>query len=323
MTENGTVRFGLIGCGDIARKRVAPAIVELSNCELLTVNRGRAELARAFAEEFGARRWHSDWQDAVRDPEIDAVYIATPVYLHAEQAIAAAEAGKHVLCEKPIALNAAEGQKMVDACRANGVRLGVAYYRNFYPVVRRLKEIIASGEIGTVIQAQINVFSPFNPPDDHPRSWVVQRQYSGGGPMYDVGSHRIELLLNLFGPVKRVESLTANVLYPRDVEDTASAVFAFERGATAVLSVSHAIAEGQDRFELYGSTGSVRACFLNQGRLEIETEQGNRVEEHPPHANLHLPLIEDFVNAVLEQREPAVSGETGVAVARINEQIGG
>src|SRR5262249_47886299 len=157
------LRWGLIGCGDISRKRVAPALRDIPECELVAVNRARVDLAEAFAKEFGAERWHGDWRDLIADGEIDAVYIATPVYLHAEQTVAAAEMGKSVLCEKPLAMNPGECERMIAACGANGVTLGVAYYRRFYPVVRRIKEIIASGEIGKPVIAQINAFERFNP----------------------------------------------------------------------------------------------------------------------------------------------------------------
>ena len=139
----GVVRWGLIGAGDIARKRIAPALRDLPNCEFVSVSRSRSELAEEFANEFGARKWFADWRELVSDPEIDAVYIATPVYLHAEQTIAAADAGKHVLCEKPMALSVKECDEMIAACRSNDVKLGIAYYRRFYPVIKRVKEIIA------------------------------------------------------------------------------------------------------------------------------------------------------------------------------------
>src|SRR5438309_5166614 len=127
--------WGLIGCGDIARKRVAPALRDLTECDLVAVSRGRAELAESFASEFGAQKWYSHWQELLLDDEIDAVYVATPVDLHAAQSIAAAGAGKHVLCEKPLALTVAECDQMLAACRAHNVKLGVAYYRHLYPFV--------------------------------------------------------------------------------------------------------------------------------------------------------------------------------------------
>src|SRR5438045_665812 len=116
------VKFGLVGAGDIARKRVAPALRDLSNGEFVSVSRSRPELAESFAREFGARKWFADWREQIADDEIDAVYLATPVNVHAEQTIAAAEAGKHVLCEKPMALTVKECDEMIAACRANDVK---------------------------------------------------------------------------------------------------------------------------------------------------------------------------------------------------------
>ena len=152
------LKWGLIGAGDIARKRIAPALRDSPNCELVTVSRKRAELAADFAKEFGARKWFADWRELIADDEIEAVYIATPVYLHCEQTIAAANAGKHILCEKPMAMNVAECEEMIDACRVNSVKLGIAYYRRFYPVIERIKQVIESGEIGKVVFANINAF---------------------------------------------------------------------------------------------------------------------------------------------------------------------
>jgi predicted dehydrogenase len=313
--------WGLIGCGDIAQRRVAPALRDLPSCELIAVNRAQSELAPAFAKEFGARRWYLDWKKLLLDEDIDAVYIATPVHLHAEQAIAAAEAGKHVLCEKPLAMNVRECDQMIDACRAHQVKLGVAYYRHFYPVVERIKAILRSGEIGTPVLAQINAFERFDPAADHPRSWLLKKDISGGGPMFDFGCHRIEVLTNIFGAITEVKAMTANAVFDREVEDTATALFRFERGACAVLSVSHAAAEPKDSLRIFGSVGSIRVSTLNQGKMRVTGRLGERYEVHAPHKNLHEPLIEDFVKAVLTDREPGVSGGTGRDVARIEEAI--
>src|SRR5262245_21703434 len=207
------LRWGLIGCGDISRKRVAPALRDIPECEFVAVNRARADLAEAFANEFGARRWYGDWSELIADGEIDAVYIATPVYLHAEQTVAAAEAGKHVLCEKPMAMNAAECDRMNAACDTNGVQLCVAYYRRFYPAIRRIKQILASGEIGKPVIAQINAFERFNPQPGEDRHWLLEKSKSGGGPMMDFGCHRIEILINLFGAIRRTTSVAGRVAF--------------------------------------------------------------------------------------------------------------
>lgn len=322
--EQPLVRWGLIGCGDISEKRVAPALRDAPGSRLVAVARARAELAADFAARHGAARSYSDWRALVQDPELDAVYVATPVRLHAEQTIAAALAGKHVLCEKPMALSVAECDRMLAAARSSGVRLGVAYYRHHYPVVRRLRELLASGELGSPVLARIEAFEYFDPPPGHPRAWLLNKSESGGGPMMDFGCHRIQILLDLFGPAREIQGFAAKVRFPeRQVEDTCSAHLRFERGASAILSVSHAVREPRDSFEIYGSGGSAHVAVLNQGQLRVVTPLGTREELHPPHVNLHQPLVEDFVLALREDRTPAVAGETGLQVNRVLQAIYG
>ena len=315
------VRWGLIGCGDISQKRVAPALRDADRSELSAVARAQADRAAEFAREFGARKHYADWRDLIADPEIDAVYVATPVDLHAEQTIAVAGAGKHVLCEKPMALTVADCDRAAAACREAGVRLGIAYYRRFYPVLDRIKQLIASGEIGQPVMARINAFEQFNPEPGEPRHWLIEKVRSGGGPMMDFGCHRIEVLTNLLGPIVRTQAFTDQVRLKRDVEDTAGAFVRFESGAHATLLVSHATFESQDTLDVFGSEGTLRVPVLNEGQLHIKTHERERVESHPPHANLHQPLIEDFVDAVIEDRDPAVGAEIGREVQRIEELI--
>jgi predicted dehydrogenase len=314
----GRVRWGLIGYGDIAEKRVARALRECAGSSLVAVAGRRPELAAAFAARHGATRSYGDWRELLRDGEVDAVYVATPVHLHAEQAVAAAQAGKHVLCEKPMALDAGACQRMVDAARSKHVRLGVAYYRHLYPVVRRLRELLASGEIGRAVLAHAQAFELFDPAPEGPRSWLLRKADSGGGPLMDFGCHRIEVLLDLLGPVERVRGFPANVRFPeREVEDTCVAHLSFPSGAAALVSVSHAAQGTRDSLEIFGTEGSAHVDVLNQGGLRIVTPAHTREERHPPHPNLHQPLIEDFVDAVVQGRDPAVTGDIGLEVNRV------
>jgi predicted dehydrogenase len=315
------LKWGLIGAGDIARKRVAPALRDLPNCDFLAVSRARPELAESFAKEFGAQKWYGNWRDLLGDKEVDVVYVATPVHLHAAQTIAAAEAGKHVLCEKPMALNVRECAQMIAACRANNVKLGIAYYRHFHPVIARVKSILAAAELGDVVFAQINAFEWFNPQPDHARYWLLKRDQGGGGPMFDFGCHRLEVLLNLFGPARHIAGLIANVAFEREVEDTAAALLQFERGGYASLTVTHAAAESQDTLDIFGTKGSVHIPVLNQGEMIIKIGDEQRVESHPAAANMHQPLIEDFVEAAVKNREPKVNGEVGRSVAKLEGEI--
>ena len=315
------VKWGLIGAGDIARKRVAAALRDASGSTLTTVSRARPDLAEACAKAFGAERWHARWEDLVADPGIDAVYVATPVHVHAAQAIAAAEAGKHVLCEKPMAMDVAECDRMIAACRGNRVRLGIAYYRHFYPAVQRVRALVDAGEIGEPVLAQIDAFERFNPAPHEERHWFIQRSASGGGPLFDFGCHRLEILLSLFGPVRQAVGLTANVIFDREVEDTAVAALSFASGPCATVTVTHAAIEPRDTLRIFGTTGSIHIAVLNAGQLVVTRDGEERHESYPPAPNLHQPLVEDFVDAIRSDRAPAVDGAIGRAVAEIEARI--
>jgi predicted dehydrogenase len=315
------IRWGLIGCGDIARKRVAPALVDVPQSELVAVSRANAELLDSFSNVFDIRERFACWEELVQSDQVDAVYVATPVNLHAEQAIKAAENGKHILCEKPMAMNSADCDRMIDAAKANHVKLGIAYYRQFYPVVERMNEVIHSGEIGKPIFAQVNAFEWFNPAESDPRMWLLKPEISGGGPMFDFGCHRIQVLLHLFGPVQTVKAITSRALFDREVEDTAVASFEFADGTLATLTVSHAVAEPKDTFVVWGSEGSIVIDVLNEGKISVRSKTDERTELHPPAPNIHQPLIDDFVRAIIDNRQPLVTGETGRAVARVEEEI--
>jgi len=315
------IAWGLIGAGDIVRRRVAAALREAAHSDLVAVTRARADLVETFAREVGARRWYANWRDLVGDAEVQAVYVATPVHLHAEQTIAAAEAGKHVLCEKPMAMDVSECDRMIAACRASGVTLGVAYYRRFYPAVVRVRQLVDAGAIGEPVFAQMIASEPFDPRPGAPRYWLVQRSRAGGGPMADFGCHRLEVLLHLLGPVRRVTSVVATVALDREVEDTAAALLQFERGACAMVAVTNAAAERQDTLDVFGTRGSIRVGALNSGEIIIRAGDVERAESHPPAPNVHAPLVDDFLEAVRDRRDPAVDGSVGRAVAAIQDQI--
>lgn len=315
------LKWGLIGAGDIARKRIAPALRDLPNCELISVCRSRAELAEEFANEFGAKKWFADWRELVADKEIDAVYLATPVFLHAEQTIAAAEAGKHILCEKPMALNVAECDEMIAVCKANNVKLGIAYYRRFYPVIERIKQLIASDEIGKVSIVQINAFEYFEPDTNNPRRWLIEKAKSGGGPLMDFGCHRLEVLTNLFGEIRKSKSIISNNIFSREVEDTATVLLEFQNGVNANLTVTHTANEPKDTLDIYGTKGSIHVPILNKGELKLRIGSNEKIEQYPPHENFHLPLIQDFTEAVLSGNQPTITGETGREINKIIEEI--
>ena len=325
--KRATVVWGLIGAGDIARKRVAAAIQGLApKAALLGIASRRRAPAEELAHERRIPRVFGDWRALLADPGVDAVYVSTPVHLHAEITVAAARAGKHVLCEKPMALTHRECVAMIRATRRAGVRLGIAYYRRLYPVVVRMKELLEKGAIGTPVLAEVVVGERFDAVGANaPRRWLLERAQSGGGPMMDFGCHRLDLLLHLLGEVRVTGAVLRNLeFHDRSVEDHATALLSFEAGATGHVAASHCFAAPEDRFTIRGTTGGLVVENLASGALAVTSRSG-KVARHdlPAHANVHLPLVEDFNWAVLAGKDPLVTGEEGARASRLLDEIYG
>src|SRR5437867_11637794 len=221
----------VVGIGDITTKRVIPAIL----AEPRSVLYGVVSRDRAKGLHYAERVW-TDLAAAVTDPQVDAVYVATPVFLHAPQTIAALHAGKHVLCEKPVAMNFQEASGMTRAAQETGKTLGIAYYRRMYPKLQRARELLAQGAIGRPALAEINCHDWFQDEDGR-RSWLRDPQKSGGGPLYDIASHRIDVLNFLFGKPVKVCGQVSNVVHAAAVEDSATVMIEYESGVRGVVDV--------------------------------------------------------------------------------------
>jgi len=313
------IGWGIIGCGDVARRRVAGAIISEENSRLVAVCRRNPQMLRAFCDKFEVDRGYEVAGDLIDDPEIDAVYIATPVNLHLPQTVAAAKASKHVLVEKPMAMSVAECDQMIDVCRENGVGLGVAYYRRFYPVVDRIKQLIETGEIGQPFAVSVTTANDFAMDKREDGYWRVVPEQGGGGALMDIGSHRINIMLDVFGEVESVKSICSTVAADYDAEDCASLVMKFRSGIHGSLQCFFGSACDPDEFAVMGTKGRLVSAPLNEGELTIQTAEGVRVESHPPAKNFNAPLIADFVAAIQENRPPRVSGEEGCATNLVME----
>jgi len=316
-----TVRWGIIGCGDIARKRVAAAIREDPRSELLAACRRDEAKLQDFCAAFDVPRAYRSAEEVIADNEVNAVYIATPVNEHRSQTIAAAQAGKHVLCEKPMALNADECDAMIAACHRHGVRLGVAYYRRFYPVVLRMKELIALGAIGTPLSVQAVCATAMDMAPGEDGYWRVIPAAGGGGALMDVGSHRINLMLDMFGEIARIKSLCSTVAADYQAENVAAALFQFSAGMQGTLTCLFNTPIDPDRFEVIGTRGRLLSSPLNGGELLIAGADGQQTESLSPHDNFHSPLIADFTASLAQQRTPTIPGEEGRATTAVMDRI--
>ena len=300
----------VVGIGDITTRRVIPAILEEPRSRLYGVVSRDPAKGRRYAEKV----W-TGLDDALLDPAIDAVYVATPVALHAPQTIASLEAGKHALCEKPMAMNHAEASRMVEASARTGKTLGIAYYRRMYPKLHMAKALIGEGAIGRPVLAELICHDWFDNEDGR-RGWFLGPEMAGGGPLYDTASHRIDVLNFLFGRPVAVSAHLSHLVHKRRVEDAATLLIDYENGARGIIDVRRHSKVDRDECRIIGVKGEIQLSPLNGPALA--SPRGPM--DLPPHANLHYPCIENFVSAVLDRAHLYSSGESAIWTDWVTEQ---
>jgi predicted dehydrogenase len=234
---------------------------------------------------------------------VDAVYIATPPSSHAELTALAAGAGKHVLCEKPIAMTAEEAQGMIDVCQRHRVRLMICHYQRFNTRHEQIHRWMREGAIGRVVSVRMN-FSSYSPPG--PDAWRHSRAIAGGGPIMDLGSHCLDLLMYLGGPIGRSAVLAESLAYGMDVEDTATMLLRLESGAQATVTThwSARIPEPEvsSAIEIWGTEGSILSYPLfskdSSGTLLLRRPSGDEDHSTGPGKKIHEDVIEHFRQAI-------------------------
>jgi 1,5-anhydro-D-fructose reductase (1,5-anhydro-D-mannitol-forming) len=300
----------VVGIGDISIRRVIPAIQAESRSRLY----GLVTQDAAKAGPYNTRVW-STLDEALSDPAVHAVYVATPVFLHAPQAIRSLRTGKHVLCEKPMAMNEAEARSMVQAAEESGRTFGVAYYRRTYPKVRRAKQLLEAGAIGRPVLAELTCHEWREENASH-RSWLLDPALAGGGPLYDIASHRIDVVNFFFGQPLRASGQLSNVVHHYAVEDNATVMIDYATGLRGIVDVRWHSKVKRDECRIRGTEGEMDLTPLNGPELIYP---GGR-ENLPPHANLHYPMIENFVDAVLDRTPLLASGASSFWTDWITER---
>lgn len=300
----------VIGVGDITTKRVLPAILSEPRSRLA----GIVTRNPAKAAPYGVPAWPG-LDAALAGSDAAAVYVASPVFLHAPQTIAALRAGRHVLCEKPMALHYADALAMQRAAEESGRTFGIAYYRRLYPKVARAKEMIEAGAIGRPVFAEATSHDWFYPTDGF-RAWLIDPALAGAGPLYDVASHRIDLMNYLFGQPARVSGHLSTLVHPIKVEDNATVLIEYQSGMRGLVDVRWHSRVPRDEFRIRGTEGELDLSPLNGPSL---VHPGG-TEQVPAPGNLHYPCVEDFVSAVLDGTSPQSSGATALATEWVTNQ---
>ena len=318
-----TIRWGIIGVGDVTEVKSGPAVQQAQNSALVAVMRRKSEKARDYAQRHGVPRWYDNAVSLIADPEVDAVYIATPPYAHKEYTLAAAAAGKPVYVEKPMALNYRECQEMVLACQEAGVPLWVAYYRRALPRFLRVRQLIESGAIGQARFVTVRLMQKprleFYSRDNLP--WRVRPELSGGGLFVDLASHTLDYLDYFFGPITAAEGHASNQagLYPAEDMVSASIIHASGVHGTGVWCFNACV--NLDRTEIVGSDGSIG--FSSFGTEPIQLVRGENVTEFAEETPSHVqqPLIQTIVDELNGQGRCPSTGESGARTNWVMDRI--
>jgi len=330
------VKWGVIGAAGIADRRTIPGMMQAKNAELTAVMEINMELAEKIRAKYNAKKAYDSVDALLSDPEVEAVYIASPVIYHKEQAIKTARAKKHILLEKPVALTAAEGEEVRKICQEEGVLAAAGFMMRFHAFHQKMKEIVESGRLGKVVsgRAQLTCWYP-----DIPGNWRQQMNTSGGGALMDMGVHCIDLLQYITGgKAKKVAAFTGTKTFKYDVEDSASVIFEMDNGAYCYVDSNFNIpdAAAKCRLEIYGTKGSMLAegtvsqveggkldVVLSDDSLDYDARQ-DRVDVAPvkievEFGNMYTKEVESFSSSIINGVGVEVSIEDALQVQRVVE----
>ena len=294
------INWGFIGCGEVTEKKSGPAFNEVEGSQVVAVMSRSENKARSYAERHHIRKWYTDAQEFIDDPDVNAIYIATPPSSHATFAIMAMRAGKPVYIEKPLAASYNDCIRINRISEQTGVPCFVAYYRRYLPYFQKVKEIIENGTIGKVINVQIRFSVPPRDLDyknEKELPWRLQPDIAGGGYFYDLAPHQIDLLQNIFGVITRAHGYPANRAHLYKAEDTVSACFFFENGVTGSGSwcfVGHESAK-EDRIEVIGDKGSLSFSVFTYEPIVLITSEGKQSITVPNPSYVQLPMIKHVI----------------------------
>jgi len=319
MLEN--VRWGIIGAGAVTERKSGPGLQRAERSSLAAVMRRDGEKAADFARRHDVPRWYDDADQLVADPEVDAVYVATPPGSHREHVLRAAAAGKPVYVEKPMARTAEECEEMIAACSRAGVPLFVAYYRRAMPRFVRVKELLDGGAVGEVRAVAVRLEKGAGTWEPGHLPWRFQPEIAGGGLFVDLGSHTLDLLDHLLGPIETVAGAATNLAGRYPAEDHVAAAFTFASGVVGTGLWAFDAAQRRDEVEIVGTAGSLRFSSFGEEPLLLRTAGGEERIDAPYPEVVQQPLIQTVVDELTGHGACPSTGESALRTARVVDAL--
>lgn len=332
--DSQVLNIGVIGCGTIAERMLAAWYPHMRNARLVAAADVNAARTEVFRSRFGVEHKYADYRDLLSASDVDAVLVLTPNFLHAEQSIAAAQAGKHVLCQKPMAMNLEEARAMIDAADMNGVTLMAAFVKRFWPYYAKVRDLIDQGVLGRIVSIRTQfshsgIGKYYKPASD----WFLDPAKAGGGPLADLGVHHFDVLRWMAGAeVTEVTALMSGMDDAGSLEDNALVNLRFANGmlAQGYYSFTTIAPPGVtiERLDVFGTNGTVMVNLAHPGRvtvqLSVESGPGSEfggwidvpVLEPVPAFGL---MLQHFVDAIQAGQIPVTTGEDGYRSIEISQ----
>lgn len=314
------LKWGIVGLGRFTEHTFLPAIKSVRKSTVTSLSSRDLNRAKELAEKFGVPNYFNDYDEFLKS-EIDAVYVASANAFHHEQVIKAANAGKHILCEKPLALNSEQAVEMVEAAKRNNVLFAVNYVHHFHPLVLKAKELLKDQRLGKLVSVQVNFNIDF-PPDNNFR---FKKELSGGGALRDIGTHMIDLLRFFGGEIIEIDGVVDNLIYQSEVDDFASAIVKFEKGGYGYFNVSYNTKKAFNRIDILCHKGAVEIENLI-GRKLIGPKlsimfEGEARKSFRRRGNKMVYVLKSVQRSFLRNEKPLVTGEDGLINMKIMEEL--
>jgi len=323
--DKSVIRWGFIGCGEAVKLKTHPAFMATPNAKVVAVMSRSLDKAKAYAKQKGIKYYYDDALELIENPDVDAVYIATPPSSHATYAIMAMKAGKPVYVEKPMAVTYEECCRINRVSKETGIPVYVAYYRRYLPYFQKVKELVQAKAIGQVCNVQIR-FAQTPRAMDYQQvnlPWRLRPAISGGGYFYDLAPHQLDMVQNILGCILEAKGYCSNLSHMYEAEDTLSASFMFENGLVGSGSwcfVAHEAAE-EDRIELIGDKGTICFSVFTYQPIALHDEHGRREIRIVNPEYVQQPLIQNVTNALLGIEDCTCTGESATITNWVMDRI--
>ena len=328
--DDSIVRWGILGVGDVCEVKSAPAMQKIENSEVVAVMRRNGEKAKNYANRHGIDTWYNDADTLINDPNVNAIYIATPPNAHCELTLKAAKSGKPVYVEKPMARTTAECQKMIGACTVANVPLYIAYYRRRLPNFEKIKALLEEGAIGDIRMVKIELFKTIDPDivaniiDNTANNWRTNPEVAGGGYFFDLAAHQLDFLDYILGPIKSVSGFAGNQANLYKAADIITSSFVFENGVLGSGAWCFTVDEisQNDELTIIGAKGQIKAPFFGAPKVRIEKSDGSSETfefEMPTH--VQQPLIQTIVDDLLGKGSCPSTGITAIRTNWVMEEM--